>query len=110
VLEDVCDNLFNADPYYQQGGDMVRVGGLTYTCTPAEASASAFPNEARQRPGARGRQELQGGGLGLVNEQKARRCGMWSQTSARGQGIAGTGGAGVTLKGVEDNPGIAGQG
>ncbi|MFM2052364.1 MAG: thiosulfohydrolase SoxB [Pseudomonadota bacterium] len=36
VLEDVCDNLFNPDPYYQQGGDMVRVGGLTYTCTPGE--------------------------------------------------------------------------
>jgi hypothetical protein len=36
VLEDVCDNLFNPDPYYQQGGDMVRVGGLTYTCDPAE--------------------------------------------------------------------------
>jgi len=35
ILEDVCDNLFNPDPYYQQGGDMVRVGGLTYTCTPA---------------------------------------------------------------------------
>ena len=34
VLEDVCDNLFNPDPYYQQGGDMVRVGGLTYTCNP----------------------------------------------------------------------------
>jgi len=34
ILEDVCDNLFNPDPYYQQGGDMVRVGGLTYTCTP----------------------------------------------------------------------------
>jgi len=34
VLEDVCDNLFNPDPYYQQGGDMVRVGGLTYTCDP----------------------------------------------------------------------------
>lgn len=34
VLEDVCDNLFNPDPYYQQGGDMVRVGGLTYTCSP----------------------------------------------------------------------------
>ena len=31
VLEDVADNLFNADPYYQQGGDMVRVGGLGYT-------------------------------------------------------------------------------
>jgi len=37
VLEDVCDNLFNPDPYYQQGGDMVRVGGLTYTCTPNES-------------------------------------------------------------------------
>jgi sulfur-oxidizing protein SoxB len=34
LLEDVCDNLFNPDPYYQQGGDMVRVGGLTYTCAP----------------------------------------------------------------------------
>ncbi len=31
VLEDVADNLFNADPYYQQGGDMVRVGGVAYT-------------------------------------------------------------------------------
>ncbi|MDR3451843.1 MAG: thiosulfohydrolase SoxB [Rhodoferax sp.] len=35
VLEDVCDNLFNPDPYYQQGGDMVRVGGLQYTCSPS---------------------------------------------------------------------------
>jgi len=35
VLEDVADNLFNPDPYYQQGGDMVRVGGLTYSCTPS---------------------------------------------------------------------------
>ena len=36
VLEDVCDNLFNPDPYYQQGGDMVRVGGLAYSCDPYE--------------------------------------------------------------------------
>ena len=34
VLEDVADNLFNPDPYYQQGGDMVRVGGLQYVCNP----------------------------------------------------------------------------
>lgn len=34
VLEDVADNLFNVDPYYQQGGDMVRVGGLGYTIDP----------------------------------------------------------------------------
>ena len=30
ILEDVADNLFNADPYYQQGGDMVRIGGMSY--------------------------------------------------------------------------------
>ena len=35
ILEDVCDNLFNPDPYYQQGGDMVRVGGMSYVCTPS---------------------------------------------------------------------------
>ena len=34
ILEDVADNLFNPDPYYQQGGDMVRVGGLQYACDP----------------------------------------------------------------------------
>ena len=34
ILEDVGDNQFNPDPYYQQGGDMVRTGGLTYTCEP----------------------------------------------------------------------------
>ena len=40
ILEDVCDNLFNPDPYYQQGGDMVRVGGLEYTCDPLAASGN----------------------------------------------------------------------
>ncbi len=40
VLEDVADNLFNPDPYYQQGGDMVRVGGLQYTLTPSEKMGS----------------------------------------------------------------------
>ena len=34
LLEDLADNLFNPDPYYQQGGDMVRVGGMTYSCAP----------------------------------------------------------------------------
>ena len=34
IMEDVCDNLFNIDPFFQQGGDMVRVGGFTYTCAP----------------------------------------------------------------------------
>jgi sulfur-oxidizing protein SoxB len=38
ILEDVADNLFNPDPYYQQGGDMVRVGGMQYAIDPFAAS------------------------------------------------------------------------
>jgi sulfur-oxidizing protein SoxB len=38
ILEDVADNLFNPDPYYQQGGDMVRVGGLSYRCDPTASA------------------------------------------------------------------------
>ncbi|MBT6728967.1 MAG: thiosulfohydrolase SoxB [Deltaproteobacteria bacterium] len=40
ILEDVADNLFNTDPYYQQGGDMVRVGGLQYSLNPTEKIGS----------------------------------------------------------------------
>jgi len=40
ILEDVADNLFNPDPYYQQGGDMVRVGGLRYACEPGASMGS----------------------------------------------------------------------
>jgi len=40
VLEDVADNLFNPDPYYQQGGDMVRVGGMQYTIDPTASSGN----------------------------------------------------------------------
>ena len=56
VLEDVADNLFNPDPYYQQGGDMVRVGGLSYSIAPnagagqriSELSVGGKPVEARR--------------------------------------------------------------
>jgi sulfur-oxidizing protein SoxB len=44
ILEDVADNLFNADPYYQQGGDMVRVGGLDYVCEPAQTMGKRVTN------------------------------------------------------------------
>ena len=40
ILEDVCDNLFNPDPYLQQGGDMVRVGGMSFACTPGAKTGS----------------------------------------------------------------------
>ena len=40
ILEDVMDNLFNKDPYYQQGGDMVRLSGMDYVCDPMAGMGS----------------------------------------------------------------------
>ncbi|MBX2830859.1 MAG: thiosulfohydrolase SoxB [Rhodospirillales bacterium] len=44
ILEDVCDNLFNKDPFFQQGGDMVRVGGMAYSCAPKETIGNRISN------------------------------------------------------------------
>ena len=44
VLEDVADNLFHPDPYYQQGGDMVRAGGLQYAIAPLASIGSRITN------------------------------------------------------------------
>ena len=46
ILEDVADNLFNVDPYYRQGGDMVRAGGLRFFCNP-EAPAGKRISQMR---------------------------------------------------------------
>ena len=49
VLEDVADNLFNPDPYYQQGGDMVRCGGLGYAIDVVKADRPAhFGHDASE--------------------------------------------------------------
>ena len=40
ILEDVADNIFNPDPYYQQGGDMVRTGGIAYTIDVSKAQGN----------------------------------------------------------------------
>ena len=44
ILEDVADNLFNKDPFLQQGGDMVRTGGLSYTIDPAKDIGKRITN------------------------------------------------------------------
>jgi sulfur-oxidizing protein SoxB len=51
ILEDVADNLFNPDPYYQQGGDMVRVGGLSYTIDIAKAAGNRISDLKLLRTG-----------------------------------------------------------
>jgi sulfur-oxidizing protein SoxB len=52
ILESVCDNLFDPDPYFQQGGDMVRVGGLDFVCAPHEKFGSRI-DEMRLSDGSR---------------------------------------------------------
>jgi len=44
ILEDVADNLFNQDPFYQQGGDMVRSGGISYTIDPLQKMGKRISN------------------------------------------------------------------
>ncbi len=51
VLEDVADNLFNPDPYYQQGGDMVRAGGLAYQIDINQAIGKRISNMTLLRTG-----------------------------------------------------------
>ena len=75
ILEDVADNLFNPDPYYQQGGDMVRVGGLRYTIDP------------RAAPGARiSRMELAGR---PIDAAKRYRVAGWAPVSEEARAAGG---------------------
>ena len=75
VLEDVSDNLFNPDPYYQQGGDMVRVGGVTYTCDPgARAGRRISDLRIRGRP---------------VTASRTYRVASWAPVSAQARAAGG---------------------
>jgi sulfur-oxidizing protein SoxB len=111
TLEDVCDNLFNPDPYYQQGGDMVRIGGLTYSCTPSEAigrriSDLKLDNGRMIEPGKR----YTVAGWAGVNPQQGKP--VWDVVAKH----LGSGkpldlpANNVALRGVSGNPGIADRG
>jgi hypothetical protein len=67
ILEDVADNLFNPDPYYQQGGDMVRVGGMGYRIDVGAKMGSRISDMTLLKTGDahRSGQELCRRGLGL---------------------------------------------
>jgi len=108
VLEDVCDNLFNPDPYYQQGGDMVRTGGLTYTCTPTEAVGRRI-SELRLDNGAllEANKRYKVAGWASVNAQTGKPVWDVLANYLRTGKPSPSRGSGVTLKGVDGNPGIA---
>ncbi len=111
ILEDVCDNLFNADPYHQQGGDMVRVGGMAYTCAPVETVGRRI-SDLKLDDGRiiEAGKSYKVAGWASVNEQKG--VPVWDifARHLRAGKTADRRGGGVMLKGVADNPGIAGQG
>jgi sulfur-oxidizing protein SoxB len=110
MLEDVCDNLFNPDPYYQQGGDMVRTGGLAYTCTPTE-SAGRRISELRLDNGAllEANKRYKVAGWASVNAQTGKPVWDVFASYLRSGKMSPSRGSGVTLKGVDGNPGIAAQ-
>ena len=110
VLEDVCDNLFNPDPYVQQGGDMVRLGGLDYACTPGAAVGNRI-SDLTLADGTK----LEAGktyrvaGWASVNLPQGNRP-VWDvvATYLRRQNEVKPGRPGrVRLVGVEGNPGLA---
>jgi S-sulfosulfanyl-L-cysteine sulfohydrolase len=109
VMEDVCDNLFNADPYHQQGGDMVRVGGMTYSCAPAEPVGKRISDLKLDNGRAiEAGKSYKVAGWASVNEIKG--TPVWDVFAKylRSGKTRDAHSTGVTLKGVEDNPGIAG--
>jgi sulfur-oxidizing protein SoxB len=71
ILEDVADNLFNPDPYYQQGGDMVRVGGMGYSIDVAKPIGERISNMTLLKTGAsiEAGSKYTVGGWASVNEE-----------------------------------------
>jgi len=111
VMEDIVDNLFNPDPYYQQGGDMVRVGGMDYACAPNEAAGRRISDMTLDD------------GTALDADKSYRVAGWASVNPQTGKPVSDVVAAylrtqktvkikranRVALKGIADNPGI-GQG
>ena len=82
MLEDVCDNLFNPDPYLQQGGDMVRVAGLTYTCTPGAKIGRRITDLRHRGQPLDAGAAVQGRGLGVGAGAPGGRAGLGGRRDA----------------------------
>ena len=114
VLEDVADNLFNPDPYYQQGGDMVRVGGLQYTLDPAAKMGSRISDmRLGGKPIEAGKTYKVAGWAPVAEEaSKAGHKPVWEHVEAwlkarPGQRVAARQVNTPRLVGVQGNPGMA---
>lgn len=111
VLEDVADNLFNPDPYYQQGGDMVRVGGLQYTCDPNAAMGKRIDNMMLKGKRIEPNKTYKVAGWAPVSEEaKDSGPAVWDVVAnyLRSQKVISQRSLNLpTLKGMDGNPGVA---
>jgi S-sulfosulfanyl-L-cysteine sulfohydrolase len=109
IMEDVADNLFNSDPYLQQGGDMVRVGGMDYACAPNESAGNRI-SEMRLNDGSviEAGKSYRVAGWASVNQQSGKPVSaIVGEYLGDNKSITLKRPNRVTLKGVAGNPGIA---
>jgi sulfur-oxidizing protein SoxB len=109
ILEDVADNLFNDDPYYQQGGDMVRVGGLKYAIDPAQTIGKRITDMELDGEAIQPNKSYSVAGWASVQEQEGG-VPIWDVVSEYlrdKKTISHIELNSPTLKNVTDNPGVA---
>jgi len=81
ILEDVCDNLFNKDPYYQQGGDMVRVGGMEFSIDPLQDIGSRIGDMTLNGKPINPKKKYKVAGWASVHEQPDSAVPIWDVVS-----------------------------
>jgi sulfur-oxidizing protein SoxB len=108
ILEDVADNLFNADPYYQQGGDMVRVGGLKFSIDPTKTIGKRITDMELNGKPLQANKKYRVAGWASVETPKEGRP-IWDIVAdhIRNQGTVKISDLNVPkIKGIKNNPGI----
>ena len=109
VLEDVADNLFNPDPYYQQGGDMVRVGGLAFSFDPTAKMGERVSDLVLDGKALDAKKQYPVAGWASVQENVPENKPIWEVVATYLKDKKTLGPVDVntpTLKGVEGNMGV----
>jgi len=112
IMEDVADNLFNPDPYLQQGGDMVRVGGMDYACAPNETAGNRISDMVLDdgTPVEAGKTYRVAGWASVNPQNGAPVSAVVEKYLGANKTLTIKRANHVTLKGVANNPGIIGGG
>ncbi len=109
ILEDVADNLFNVDPYYQQGGDMVRVGGLEYAIDPTRKIGERITDMTLNGKAIEARKHYKVGGWASVEDREFDSPPIWDVVAEylRDQKVASVKKLNEpVIKGLGANPGM----